>query len=77
VYAPSAVELILTMCARQSYLIQIICDEIVHQAALTGNRSITVSAVESAAMSDAVVKNKNCRYQWQSIGSAQLYCLYG
>ena len=38
---------------------QIICDEIFHQAALTGNRGITVSAVESAAMSDAVVRDKN------------------
>jgi type I restriction enzyme M protein len=68
VYAPSAVDLILSLSARQPYLIQLLCDKVFDHAAVSGDRSVTVRSVEAAA-DDVASEYGNFRFLWQSIGN--------
>ena len=77
VYAPSAVELVVSACGRQPFLIQGLCDGVFQLCARTKTNSVTVELVKDAAMRFAK-ENVHFQHVWDHIVSDQqrfLVCL--
>jgi type I restriction enzyme M protein len=62
-YVPEARDRVVELCARQPFLIQSLCNRIFEHAALSGQRTVTVSAVQAAA-EEMVADNEHFRTLW-------------
>jgi type I restriction enzyme M protein len=62
-YLPQARDLVITLCAEQPFLVQSLCNRIFERAASSGERTITVVAVEEAAV-EMVRDNEHFRTLW-------------
>ncbi|MGK7902319.1 MAG: hypothetical protein AB4352_13065, partial [Hormoscilla sp.] len=68
VYVPQARDRLIALCACQPYLIQVLCNRIFERAAQSGDRTITLSAVQAAA-DDMVRDNEHFRTLWDYAGT--------
>lgn len=66
IYASSAADRLITLCARQPYLIQALCHRVFEKCMDAGERSVTVSTVDAAA-TEMVEDNENFRTLWDYI----------
>ncbi|HYN36296.1 MAG TPA: N-6 DNA methylase [Actinomycetota bacterium] len=62
-YVPEARDRVVELCARQPFLIQSLCNRIFEHAALSGQRTVTVGAVD-AASEEMVKDNEHFRTLW-------------
>ena len=62
-FVPEATEQIVELCGRQPFLIQSLCNRIFEQAAISDERTVTVSAVNEAAY-EMVTDNEHFRTLW-------------
>ncbi|MCZ6688549.1 MAG: N-6 DNA methylase [Planctomycetota bacterium] len=67
-YVPEATDRVVELCARQPFLIQSLCNRVFERAALSNERTITVSAVDTAAKV-MVQDNEHFRTLWGYAGS--------
>lgn len=68
VYVPQARDRLIELCAYQPFLIQVLCNCIFERAARSGDRTITLSAVQAAA-DDMVRDNEHFRTLWDYAGT--------
>lgn len=69
VFAPDAVEKIVSLCGRRPNLIQVLCNNLFYEAKESGNRSITASIVESIAIEKMTGENEHFATLWQYAGT--------
>jgi type I restriction enzyme M protein len=62
-YLPQARDRVVALCAQQPFLVQALCNRIFERAASSGERAITVAAVEEAAV-EMVRENEHFRTLW-------------
>lgn len=62
-YIPEATDRVVELCARQPFLIQSLCNRIFEGAALSNQRTVTVSTVDAAAK-DMAQDNEHFRTLW-------------
>lgn len=62
-YLPQARDRVVALCAAQPFLVQSLCNRIFESAASTGERAVTVAAVEEAAV-EMVRDNEHFRTLW-------------
>jgi type I restriction enzyme M protein len=67
-YIPEATERVVQLCALQPFLIQSLCNRIFEGASLSNQRTVTVSAVDSAA-EEMVRDNEHFRTLWGYAGT--------
>ncbi|MCA9630364.1 MAG: ATP-binding protein, partial [Myxococcales bacterium] len=63
-YLPAARDRVVELCARQPFLIQSLCNRVFEKAAESGERTITVAAVNDAA-GEMVLDNEHFRTLWE------------
>jgi type I restriction enzyme M protein len=66
VFATSARDRIIHLCARQPYLLQALCHRVFEECLDSGERSVTIRTVEAAA-SEMIEDNENFRTLWDYI----------
>jgi len=70
VFSPQARDLVLDLCSRQPYLIQVLCTRVFDESSITGVHTVAPDAVEVAAQK-MLEDNEHFQTLWDYIGTAR------